>query len=77
VGQGTVVCDLKAMLLKFNLTGLHASVPVSYKGVVPENFAEAREVVVEGRLDDAGVFQADKLMTKCESKYQAKLGQGK
>ena len=73
VGRGSVVRDLKAMLLKFDLTGKRASVPVSYEGVVPENFAEEREVVVEGRLDEAGVFKADKLMTKCESKYAAKV----
>ncbi len=29
--------------------------------------------VVEGRLDISGVFQADRLMTKCESKYKAKV----
>ena len=50
-----------------------AELPVRYEGVVPDNFTEEREVVVEGRLAPAGVFQADTLMTRCESKYQVKV----
>jgi cytochrome c-type biogenesis protein CcmE len=46
---------------------------VRYQGLTPDNFEEDREVVVEGRLGPAGVFQADTLMTRCESKYQAKV----
>ena len=61
------------MLLEFTLTGKENSLPVNYKGVVPDNFADDIEVVVEGRLADSGVFEANKLMTKCESKYKAKV----
>jgi len=73
VKQGSVARDLQKMQLTFVLAGSKSSVPVSYKGTVPDNFAEDIEVVVEGRLDIAGVFQADRLMTKCESKYKAKV----
>jgi cytochrome c-type biogenesis protein CcmE len=56
---------------KFNLTGTgEASVPVVYRGVIPDLFEAGRDVVVEGRRDAAGVFQADVLMTKCASKYE-------
>ena len=56
---------------KFNLTGKgDESVPVVYRGVVPDLFEAGRDVVVEGRRDAAGVFQADVLMTKCASKYE-------
>jgi len=41
--------------------------------VVPDNFAEDREVVVEGHLGTSGVFQADTLLTRCESKYKVKV----
>lgn len=53
----------------FTLTSNGATLPVRFVGVVPDMFQADREVVVEGRLDDAGVFQADVLMTKCASKY--------
>ena len=47
-----------------------ASVPVVYRGSVPDLFKSGREVRVEGRLQ-SGVFVAkrDSLRTKCPSKY--------
>jgi cytochrome c-type biogenesis protein CcmE len=71
VKQGSIVRDLQKVSLNFTLTGSKAELPVQYKGSAPDNFAEDREVVVEGRLDTSGTFQADMLMTKCESKYKA------
>ncbi len=73
VQTGSVQRDLEHVTLRFTLAGAQARLPVQYKGVTPDNFAEDREVVVEGRLGTDGVFQADTLMTRCESKYQAKV----
>jgi len=56
---------------KFDLHGESVSIPVHYQGVVPDTFKPGGEVMVEGKLDEAGVFQADTLMTKCASKYQS------
>jgi cytochrome c-type biogenesis protein CcmE len=72
VKQGSIVRDLQKVSLNFTLTGSKTELPVQYKGSAPDNFVEDREVVVEGRLDTTGIFQADMLMTKCESKYKAK-----
>ncbi len=73
VKEGTVARDLQKMLLTFTLAGASSEIPVSFTGTIPDNFAEDIEVVVEGRLDTSGSFQADRLMTKCESKYKAKV----
>jgi cytochrome c-type biogenesis protein CcmE len=63
---------------RFNLAGTGGeSIPVVYRGVVPDMFESGREVVVEGRRDAAGVFEADVLMTKCASKYEADSPHGK
>ena len=63
---------------KFNLAGKGGeSLPVVYRGVVPDTFESGRDVVVEGRRDAAGVFQADVLMTKCASKYEPDSPHGK
>ena len=77
----------KALLTaQFQLTsaavGSNASLPVVYRGVLPDLFEVGRDVVIEGRRDPAGTFQADVLMTKCASKYEsgsphAKAGQSK
>jgi cytochrome c-type biogenesis protein CcmE len=45
--------------------------PVVYSGVVPDIFKPGIQVVVEGRFDEAGTFQAERLTAKCPSKYQA------
>ena len=47
-----------------------ASVPVVYRGVVPDTFQDGGEVVVEGGLTTQGVFQAKTLLAKCPSKYE-------
>lgn len=57
---------------KFNLDGEQSSLRIEYSGVIPDLFQADRDVVVEGRLDENGVFQADVLLTKCASKYEAK-----
>ncbi len=56
---------------KFDLRGESNRISVNYQGVVPDTFKPGGEVMVEGKLDEAGVFQADTLMTKCASKYQS------
>ena len=58
--------------LRFRLRDVegNTSVPVVYRGSVPDLFKVGREVRVEGRLQ-SGVFVAkrDTLRTKCPSKY--------
>lgn len=62
------------LIARFNLTGTSTTLRVEYHGAIPDLFQPGREVVVEGRLDEHGVFQADTLMTKCSSKYEGKAG---
>jgi cytochrome c-type biogenesis protein CcmE len=47
-----------------------ASIPVRYSGEVPDPFADGREVIVTGKVED-GTFMAqrDSLITKCPSKF--------
>ena len=51
----------------------NATVPVVYKGSVPDLFRTGRDVVVDGHLRN-GAFVAvpDTLVTKCPSKYSPK-----
>lgn len=45
------------------------TVPVAYVGIVPDMFAEGRDVIIEGVLVD-GTLQAQSVMTSCPSKYE-------
>ena len=73
VKPGSVNRDLQKMNLTFTLAGTKTEIPVLYEGTDPDNFTDDIEVVVEGRLDENKSFKAKTLMTKCESKYKAKV----
>jgi cytochrome c-type biogenesis protein CcmE len=67
--------DAHAAGLRFTLRDVKgtATVPVVYKGSVPDLFRSGRDVVVDGKLT-GGVFVAvpNTLVTKCPSKYTPK-----
>jgi cytochrome c-type biogenesis protein CcmE len=49
--------------------------PVEYRDILPDTFSDSPamsvDVVVEGRFDESGVFQATTVLTKCGSRYEA------
>jgi len=46
-----------------------ASMPVEYRGTLPDIFQPGITVVVEGRLGGDGVFHARTLLAKCPSRF--------
>lgn len=67
VVDGSIVRDDRALSLRFAISDGAASVPVVYRGIVPDLFGYAREgyyqdVVVEGRYTRAGVLEASQLL---------------
>lgn len=73
VKEGSIIHNVEKMQLDFDLAGQNKSVPVRFYGPVPKNFVAGKEVVVEGRISGDGIFQAGKILTRCESKYTVKL----
>lgn len=71
VGLENVESNPGMLTAKFDLVSNDKSVRVDYHGSVPDMFKPGHEVVVEGALDKDGVFEADVLLTKCASKYDA------
>ena len=57
-----------------DMAGQPGEVKVHYSGLLPDMFAEGRDVVVEGPWTDASPFEARTVLTSCPSKYQAKDG---
>lgn len=45
--------------------------PVEWRDALPDTFTDEVEVVLEGRLNADGVFEATTLLTKCGSRYEA------
>jgi len=63
--------------LEFKLRDSHAEIlPVVYRGTIPGNFDQATSIVAIGRYQD-GHFEADQLLVKCPSKYQAAAEKGR
>ena len=63
--------------LEFSLKDSKGEVmKVEYRGVIPGNFDQATSVVAIGRYG-GDTFQADQLLVKCPSKYQAEAEKGK
>lgn len=59
--------------LQFQVTDGARTLPVSYRGVVPDAFKPGADVVVEGQYDGTA-FTAERLFAKCPSKFEAKPG---
>jgi len=57
--------------LEFKLRDSRGEVmPVAYRGVIPGNFDQATSIVALGRYQ-GDHFEAEQLLVKCPSKYQA------
>ena len=56
----------------FQLMGTDADLPVTCRGPLPDNLAEAMEVVVEGEMEPAGRLRGERVMTRCASKYRSR-----
>lgn len=58
--------------VRFTMADAGGSIPVVYKGLVPDIFGPNIQVVVEGKYTD-GVFQAGTLLAKCPSKFTSEV----
>ena len=60
---------------RFKVQSNGSVVQASYKGIVPDTFKDGAEVVLKGRLSDAGFdVEKDGVLAKCPSKYEPSKG---
>jgi len=69
VKKGSVQRVPGTLEVRFTVTDFQNDVPVVYRGVLPDLFKEASGVTTNGRLDAAGVFQADEVLAKHDENY--------
>jgi cytochrome c-type biogenesis protein CcmE len=55
--------------VEFTVTDTIATVPVTYRGILPDLFREGQGVVAEGRLGSDGRFTADSVLAKHDETY--------
>jgi cytochrome c-type biogenesis protein CcmE len=56
----------------FKVTDQKMSIPVTYKGILPDLFREGQGIVAEGMLDASGTFVADTVLAKHDENYMPK-----
>lgn len=74
VAPGSVKWSAETRELEFtviDMAGQPGEVRVHYTGLLPDMFAEDRDVVVEGPFTRESPFEARAVLTSCPSKYQA------
>ena len=69
VGEGTLKKDPDGLTVRFTVTDTAHSIPVVYKGILPDLFKEGRGCVAQGRMNTDGVFYADTIMAKHDENY--------
>ena len=60
------------LAVNFSVADGSATLPVAYKGILPDLFREGQGVVAEGALDASGVFKADTVLAKHDETYMPK-----
>jgi cytochrome c-type biogenesis protein CcmE len=71
VVSGSIEYAAEKLMLAFDITDGEKTIPVTYQGAKPDLLTDGKEVVVEGTLGVEGVFNAEKIITKCPSKYKS------
>tara|TARA_B100000941_G_scaffold235790_1_gene178672 strand:+ start:40 stop:468 length:429 start_codon:yes stop_codon:yes gene_type:complete len=60
---------IKDQEIRFIVTDFKNEIKVSFKGTIPNLFAEGKGVVAEGKLQDKKFFIADRILAKHDENY--------
>jgi cytochrome c-type biogenesis protein CcmE len=69
VQSGTLQRDGDGLTVRFNVTDTAKSIPVVYKGILPDLFKEGKGCVAQGHVGPDGVFYADQVLAKHDENY--------
>jgi cytochrome c-type biogenesis protein CcmE len=69
VQDGSLKRESDGLTIRFTVTDTANTIPVVYKGILPDLFKEGRGCVAQGRVGPDGVFYADQIMAKHDENY--------
>jgi len=69
VENGSLKHDSDGLTIRFTVTDTANTLPVVYKGILPDLFKEGRGCVAQGKVGPDGVFYADQIMAKHDENY--------
>ena len=69
VEKGSVARQADGLTVRFMVTDTAKSIPVVYRGALPDLFREGKGVVAQGRVGADGVFMASEVLAKHDENY--------
>jgi cytochrome c-type biogenesis protein CcmE len=69
VENGTLKRDSDGLTVRFAVSDTATSIPVVYKGILPDLFKEGRGCVAQGKVGPDGVFYAESVLAKHDENY--------
>ena len=69
VEDGSVKRDPDGLTVRFVVTDTAKTIPVVYKGILPDLFKEGKGVVAEGKLGNDGLFTSSQVLAKHDENY--------
>src|SRR5205085_11989523 len=69
VENGRLKRENDGLTIRFTVTDTANTIPVVYKGIMPDLFKEGRCCGAQGRIGSHGVFYADQIMAKHAENY--------
>ena len=69
VEEGSLKREADGVSVRFIVTDTAKTVPVVYKGILPDLFKEGKGVVAQGKLEADGVFHASEVLAKHDENY--------
>jgi len=69
VEKGSVKREADGVSVQFIVTDTAKSIPVVYRGILPDLFREGKGVVTQGKLGPDGTFRADEVLAKHDENY--------
>jgi cytochrome c-type biogenesis protein CcmE len=69
VEVGSVKRENDGLTVHFSVTDTARSMPVVYKGILPDLFKEGKGVVCQGKLEGNNEFRADEVLAKHDENY--------
>jgi cytochrome c-type biogenesis protein CcmE len=69
VEEGSVKRGADGLTVSFAITDKHKTIPVVYKGILPDLFKEGKGVVAQGKVEADGVMHAEEVLAKHDENY--------
>ncbi len=69
VEKGSMKREGDGLTVHFVITDLKKSLPVVYKGILPDLFKEGKGVVAQGKMEADGVMHASEVLAKHDENY--------